>query len=314
MPNKILYFNGCSWAEGAELDSLHEVKNSTYSISEDRASKLLADKIGYEEVNQGSAGKSHDDLITQTMLYAYKNKDNSDNIIINVMLTSPERFLLYCNDKRMVFGWVMVMSGFGPHGSDWDNFRFDEKHAVFDLARLWSAYFHNQDFYLARYFKDIILLNNTLESLGYKFVITNSFYNFNANPDELNHPFYEESTVDSHNFKYSGKSHSWNKSLGHYSLHEEVIRKMSKKNFLFKGSLAMSIKDYLLHMWESEREKYLDVYDRKKLSSVLEGDGTDGYHTKTPNYFFCTNGHPNELGHKRIANLFYSHYKEYEFI
>ena len=32
MPNKILYFNGCSWAEGAELDSLHNVKNKKYLL------------------------------------------------------------------------------------------------------------------------------------------------------------------------------------------------------------------------------------------------------------------------------------------
>ena len=74
------------------------------------------------------------------------------------------------------------------------------------------------------------------------------------------------------------------------------------------------IKNYLLDQWENEREKYLDVYDRKKLSSVLEGDGTNGYEAKTPNYFFCQNGHPSELGHEKIRDLYFTHYTNHEFI
>ena len=62
------------------------------------------------------------------------------------------------------------------------------------------------------------------------------------------------------------------------------------------------------------REKYLDVYDRIKLSSVLEGDGDGGYHAKTPNYFFCQNGHPSELGHEKIRDLYFTHYTDHEFI
>ena len=149
MPNKILYFNGCSWAQGAELDN----------NKEDRCSKLLADKIGYKEVNHGWPGKSHDKVIEEVLLYAHKNRDNADNIIINVMLTSIERILIYCRTKEMVFNWWMIMANERPHGSDWDNFKFDERHAVFDLARLWSAYFHNFRFYATRWLKDIILLS-----------------------------------------------------------------------------------------------------------------------------------------------------------
>ena len=65
----------------------------------------------------------------------------------------------------------------------------------------------------------------------------------------------------------------------------------------------LDIKGYLLDRWENDREKYLNVYDRKKLSSVLEGDGTNGYEAKTPNYFFCQNGHPSELGHELVSSL-----------
>ena len=51
-----------------------------------------------------------------------------------------------------------------------------------------------------------------------------------------------------------------------------------------------------------------------KLSSVLEGDGDGGYHAKTPNYFFCRNGHPSELGHEKIRDLYFTHYTNHEFI
>ena len=91
-------------------------------------SAILSNKLGYREVNKGGSGKSHDEIIKETLLYAYKNKDNSDNIIINVMLTSPERILMYCNDKSMVFNWWLIMDTGAPHGgSGFEDWRFDER-------------------------------------------------------------------------------------------------------------------------------------------------------------------------------------------
>ncbi len=308
MPNKILYFNGCSWAEGAELNNMEE----------DRCSSLLSKKLGYKEINKGGSGKSHDEIIKETLLYAYKNKDNSDNIIINVMLTSPERILMYCNDKAMVFNWWLIMDTGAPHGaSKFKDWRFDEQHATFDLARLWSAYFHNLDFYIDRYLKDILLLNNTLETLGYNFVLANAFYNFNTKPDEPNLPFYEESTTSGPDVKYSGKSHSWKKSLGHYDLFDSVFKKISKKNLLYdlntffhvkgKNAIEHSIKDALVDLWGDRKKDYLNIYDIEKLSSILTYEGET-------NYFFCENGHPSELGNMKMADLFYRHYKNHEYI
>jgi len=314
MPNKILYFNGCSWAEGAELDSLSNLENSNNTKSEHRFSKLLADRIGYEEDNHGKSGKSHDGLIEEVLLYAEENKDNANNIIINVMLTSMERILMYCNDKKMVFNWWLIMSNGAPHQTDgFRDWKFDEQHATFDLARLWSAYFHNFRYYANRWIKDVILLHKTLTELGYKFTFVNSFYNFNCKPDEPNLPFYEESTVSGHDIKYSGAHDGFGQSIDGLDLYQKFIENIDTKNLIL-NPLQFSVKDYLLHLWDTEREQYLDVYDRKKLSSVLEGDGTNGYEAKTPNYFFCENGHPSELGHEKISDMYFTHYTDYEFI
>lgn len=316
MPNKILYFNGCSWAEGAELDSLHNVKNKYYQESEHRVSKLLADKIGYEEVNHGRSGKSHDTLIEEVLFYAHENKENADNIIINVMLTSMERILMYCNNKAMVFNWWMIMGNGAPHQADdkpFEDWRFDERHATFDLARLWSAYFHNFRFYAKRWLKDIILLHKTLTEFGYRFTLSNAFYSFDCKPDEPNLPFYEESTVSGHDTKYNGGMDAFSMSITGFDLYRKFVDGWSDKNIV-PAPITYSIKDYLLDRWENDREKYLNVYDRKKLSSVLEGDGTNGYEAKTPNYFFCENGHPSELGHEKIRDLYFTHYTDHEFI
>ena len=314
MPNKILYFNGCSWAQGAELNSLEQDESGE---CEHRTSKLLADKIGYEEDNHGRSGKSHDTLIEEVLFYAYDNRENADNIIINVMLTSMERILMYCNDKAMVFNWWMIMSNGSPHQVDEKSFkdwRFDEQHATFDLARLWSAYFHNFKFYASRWLKDVILLHKTLTELGYKFTLSNAFYSFDCKPDEPNLPFYEESTVSGHDIKYGGSADAFNNPLSGFDLHRKFVNEWDNKNII-PSPLEYSIKDYLLNLWNNnEREKYLDVYDRKKLSSVLEGDGTNGYEAKTPNYFFCQNGHPSELGHEKISDLYLTHYTDHEFI
>ena len=56
-----------------------------------------------------------------------------------------------------------------------------------------------------------------------------------------------------------------------------------------------------------EYKDYLNNYDTKKLSSILTYKGE-------PNYFFCTNGHPSELGNMKMADLFYRHYKNHEYI
>lgn len=297
MPNKILYFNGCSWAEGAELDNKEE----------DRHSAILSNKLGYREVNYGRSGKSHDALIEEVLFYAYNNRENADNIIINVMLTSMERILMYCNDKKMVFNWWLIMDTGAPHGTgDWEDWRFDERHATFDLARLWSAYFHNFKYYARRWLKDIILLHKTLTELGYKFTLGNAFYNFNCKPDEPNLPFYEESTVSGHDVKYAGKQDAFGMDIGGFDLHRKFVNKWDNKNII-PSPLDYSIKGYLLDLWNTEREKYLDVYDRKKLSSVLKYKGE-------PNYFFCENGHPSELGHEKISDLYLTHYTDYEFI
>ena len=46
--DKVLYFNGCSWARGSELDNVYRVEDdlgNSEIIVEDRTSRLLSKKL-----------------------------------------------------------------------------------------------------------------------------------------------------------------------------------------------------------------------------------------------------------------------------
>ena len=45
--NKILYFNGCSWPEGSELNDLYTEGEGYLKECKDRCSTLLSSKLGF---------------------------------------------------------------------------------------------------------------------------------------------------------------------------------------------------------------------------------------------------------------------------
>ena len=159
--SKILYFNGCSWSNGSELKRNNEVV-------ENRASTLLSKKLGYEEVNNSQDGKTNQHIVEETINFAYDNKHNKDNIIINVWLTSPERIWMYYNEKPFQLGVGMILSDINPHQTnedDWEEIKDDVK--IF--TEMWAENYHNQKFFITPYVKDILLLYNTLKNLYPKF-------------------------------------------------------------------------------------------------------------------------------------------------
>ena len=181
MQNKdILFTAGCSWAEGGELGG-HEFPHG--NRDKDRASALVSKELNLVDVNIGASGHSHDSIIHDTLNYAVKNQNNSDKILMNIWLTSPERWLLYFQETEIQFsvgrmaiesevgnGRQTYLDGIFPneHGKEWSK---QEERAFGEFVKLWYSYFHDLRFYLDRYFKDIIMLHNTLEHLGYQHIV-----------------------------------------------------------------------------------------------------------------------------------------------
>ncbi len=82
-----IYFDGCSWTEGAELKDPHQ----------SRYSKIICDKLGAEEYNISKSGAGNDRMVRQ-LLVDHKNISEFDLVIIQ--LTYPERHEYYDKQKK----------------------------------------------------------------------------------------------------------------------------------------------------------------------------------------------------------------------
>ena len=80
-----IYFDGCSWTWGAELEDPYQ----------SRFSKIISDKLGAEEYNISKRGASNHRIVRQ-LLVDHKNISEFDLVIIQ--LTLPHREEYY--DKR----------------------------------------------------------------------------------------------------------------------------------------------------------------------------------------------------------------------
>ena len=295
MQNKdILFTAGCSWAEGGELGG-HEFPHG--NRDKDRASALVSKELNLVDVNIGASGHSHDSVIHDTLNYAVKNKNNSDKILMNIWLTSPERWLLYFQKTEIEFsvgrmaiesevgnGRKTYLDGIFPneHGKEWSK---QEERAFGEFVKLWYSYFHDLRFYLNRYFKDIIMLHSTLEHLGYQHIFCNSFWSPNFT---LGQPFMESRNIVGYEYDDFEYYHLMKKSV-------------NKNNLLF-GTIERTLLDYLWEKWNFEKSDY-ENYDTDKLSSFFDNE-TNHYSKTAPNsknYFLCEGGHPSELGHEIIA-------------
>ena len=156
MKNKnVLFTTGCSWAEGGELGS-HEFPHGNRHT--DRASALVSNELNLVDVNVGMSGHSHDTIIQDTLKYAVENKNSSDKILINVWLTSPERWLLYFQKTEIQFsvgrmaiesevgnGRKTYLDGIDPaeDGKSWSK---HEDKVFGEFIKLWYSYFHDLRF------------------------------------------------------------------------------------------------------------------------------------------------------------------------
>ena len=120
-----IYFDGCSWTEGAELKHPQE----------ERYSKLICDELGAEETNLGIGGGSNDRIVRN--LLVENDIENYDLAIIQ--MTFPAR-TEYWDDK-----WIKVSAKHNYnkwlHGENGDIKRLDEKFT--DHNQFWKYYYTN---------------------------------------------------------------------------------------------------------------------------------------------------------------------------
>ena len=118
-----IYFDGCSWTEGAELEF----------PKEERYSKLICDDLGAEETNLSMGGGSNDRIVRN--LLVENNIEKYDLAVIQ--MTFPARTEYW--DKK----WIKVSakSNYNKwlHGENGDIRRIAEKFT--DHNKFWKYYY-----------------------------------------------------------------------------------------------------------------------------------------------------------------------------
>ena len=151
-----IYFDGCSWCWGAELQDRYN----------ERYSKLICDKLGAEETNHGIPGGSNDRIV-RNLLVEY-NIEEYDYVIIQ--MTFPPRTEYYDPKKNKVnwehpeniSQWVRVNA---KH--NYDKWLYDHKKG--NIKRL-AEKFENHNEFWKYYFLNVAnqKLFDTKEKIHYE--------------------------------------------------------------------------------------------------------------------------------------------------
>ena len=123
-----IYFDGCSWTEGAELQNPEE----------ERYSKLLCNELGAEEYNIAASGGSNDRIVRN--LLVENNIEDYDMAVIQ--MTFPVRTEFY-NNKWKRDRWIRINPRHNYskwlHGEDGNIERLGEKFK--NHSDFWKYYY-----------------------------------------------------------------------------------------------------------------------------------------------------------------------------
>tara|TARA_B100000287_G_scaffold272375_1_gene256509 strand:- start:7353 stop:7955 length:603 start_codon:yes stop_codon:yes gene_type:complete len=123
-----IYFDGCSWTEGAELENPEE----------ERYSKLLCNELGAEEYNIAMSGGSNDRIVRN--LLVENNIEDYDMAVIQ--MTFPVRTEFY-NNKWKRDRWIRINPCYNYskrlNGEDGNIERLGEKFK--DHSDFWKYYY-----------------------------------------------------------------------------------------------------------------------------------------------------------------------------
>ena len=123
-----IYFDGCSWTKGEELENKKE----------ERFSKLVCDKLGAEELNLARCGGSNDRIIRNLMI----EYDITKYDMAVIQMTFPVRTEFY-NNKWKRDRWIRINPKYNYtkwlHGEDGDIKRLGEKFK--NHSDFWKYYY-----------------------------------------------------------------------------------------------------------------------------------------------------------------------------
>ena len=95
--------------------------------------------VPFERLNYDLVNAENNEVVLES--------NNSDDIIINVWLTSPERKIFYYNSNPFMLSPWMIMNNILPHQTNalhWEEMKED----VSKFTELWVEFFHNQKFFI----------------------------------------------------------------------------------------------------------------------------------------------------------------------
>jgi hypothetical protein len=87
---KYLYSNGCSYTEGYGLEN----------PKEQRYSKILADSLGAEDINESLGGESNQRIYRKTFDWISNNKSKLDDTLFVIQLSYPVRNEIWFSKKQ----------------------------------------------------------------------------------------------------------------------------------------------------------------------------------------------------------------------
>jgi hypothetical protein len=298
-----------SWGIGAELN------NPTGNIYVDHLQK----KLGFDEIlNLADAGISNDSIYERVVTGVIESKDSFsfDKVFVLVGWTSPERRLFKFLDfhKKTIltdFNYIPgnIAQGTGELSLPENFFPSEDIKGIDQYCKLYNRYFWNVEESLDRWVYQMITLHRFLMSYNIKHLFFNNFY-----PYDSMYNFFKDfrgdtifqSDVDKYfePYGYSGDSYDFAKSKEGL-LFSEPIKSGNKLMFDEKQQKLFSAiskkyiyPDTLLNVLRSK-------YENKEPPSMYLSS------TKKDNPALCEGSHPNEFGHKVIADILYEHIKKH---
>ena len=196
-----IYFNGCSWTRGVELENQEE----------ERFSRLICNELGAEETNLGKGGGSNDRIIR--MMMCNDNFEEYDLAVIQMTLPARTEYWndddgkwMRINPKANFSGWLFrnrgnidnLASKFKDHSWFWKYYYtvVSNKH-YFDVKEK-IQYETIRSYCISKGVPLIICSINQYTKLKFDFILTTDRYTRSkmGHPNKLGHKSIAKSIVD----------------------------------------------------------------------------------------------------------------------
>jgi len=293
-----------SWGIGAELN------NPTGNIYVDHLQK----KLGFDEIlNLADSGISNDSIYERVVTGVIESKDSFsfDKVFVLVGWTSPERRLFKFIDKGTGhdiltdFNYIPgtpAQSVTGKLTIQEDLFLSEDIKRIQEYFKSYNKYFWSIKESLDRWSYQMVTLHRFLMSYNIEHLFFNNFYPYDSMYNffkDFNDDKVTQRDIDDY-FGYDNPMES-----ADIKLFSEPIKSGDKLKFNEKQQKLISVipEKYIYPntMLNVLRSKYQDKEPPSMYLSSI----------KANNPALCEGSHPNEFGHKVIADILYEHIKKH---